>query len=144
MKISRKQRLTLHRYWKYDWLPPDEAIKAYFDYTDKGIIAKKWCEWDDLYAYICFEDILTTHVQRPTTQKMWYEDFKSMLLFLDDFDIDLTKASDVLSSKYLYELQKDAAFVYRAAIGNISLLQHKIHEWNIDEPKLGYIVTKKS
>jgi len=78
MKLSNKQKQAVEkitgRYWHTF---PEEALRAYFSYTDKGI--KIECDDPD------FNFLMESHHQHSIIVELWKKDFKNGLLFLWDF-----------------------------------------------------------
>ena len=95
--ISNKQKRAVEKVTGKPWngFHP-EALRAYFDFTDRGdkeliqeILGRNFHSWvdftntnkvkEDLYELYC------QHIHHPHTVELWKQDFREGLLFLWDF-----------------------------------------------------------
>ena len=92
--LSNKQKAALEKITgKYWYLWNEEAVVAYFMFTDKG---KKVKISDE--AKPDFDKIMEFHHWHSVTVELWKKDFKIGLLFLSDFigeDVPLTYTKHV-------------------------------------------------
>lgn len=86
-KITKNQWLTLQRFWHGILPPTEEAVQAFFLYTDKGIEPSLDSrDWNSVVAYADFWNLWMAHKYHSYTVKSQVDDFKSGYLFLKDFD----------------------------------------------------------